>query len=89
MANTLKMLRPDAKGRITLGLLAQGISGFAVSVTKEHNILLTPYTEIPRHEKWLLENETALKQVKQGLKEAAAGKLVKKGPFSQFVDNAE
>jgi hypothetical protein len=81
----LKMLRPDSKGRITLGPLAEGISGFSVTVTNDHKIILEPYSEIPAREKWLFENKQALKMVNQGLKDAADGRLKSKGSFSKFT----
>jgi hypothetical protein len=82
----IKMLRPDSKGRITLGHLADGISGFAVTQTKDHKIILEPYSEIPAHEKWLLNNKLAMKKVVQGLKDAKAGRLVDKGSFAKYVE---
>lgn len=42
------MLKPDSKGRITLGKLAAGVSSFHVTVDKStENIMLEPYCEIP------------------------------------------
>lgn len=82
---TLKMLRPDSKGRITLGHLADGVSGFAVTFTKDHKIILEPHSEMPLREKWLYDNKSALKKVNQGLQDAKAGRLVKKGSFAKFV----
>ena len=82
-----KMLRPDAKGRITLGDLAKGISGFAVSETADHKIILEPYTEIPAREKWLFDNKVALKKVEQGIKDAGAGHLCDKGSFAKFAND--
>ena len=37
-----KMVRPDAKGRITLGHLAKGVSGYTVTETSDHKIILAP-----------------------------------------------
>ncbi|MFN7098256.1 MAG: hypothetical protein ACK4PR_11980 [Gammaproteobacteria bacterium] len=85
----VRMLRPDSKGRITLGHLADGISGFAVTETKDHKLILEPYSEIPTHEKWLFSNKLAMKKLNQGLKDAAAGRLVTKGSFANFVDESE
>jgi hypothetical protein len=85
----VKMLRPDAKGRITLGHLADGVSGFAVIEGKNHKIILEPYSEIPLHEKWLFDNKSAMKKVNEGLKDAKEGRLVKKGSFIQFIDDDE
>lgn len=67
--------KPDAKGRITLGKLARGISDFEINTTAPHPIVLTPMIEIPAHEQWLFNNPDALKQVQQGLQEAGEGKL--------------
>lgn len=83
-----KILRPDSKGRITLGpVLTQGVSGFKITETKDHKIILEPYAEIPAHEKWLFTNKTALNQVEQGLKEAGQGKVVSKGGFAKHLDD--
>ena len=84
-----KMLRPDAKGRVTLGHLADGVSGFLVTETKDHKIILEPYSEIPLHEKWLFDNKDAMRKVQQGLEDAAAGNITKKGSFTKFVDEDE
>ncbi len=83
----IRKVRPDAKGRITLGSLATGVSCFTVTETKNHKIILEPYAEIPAREKWLFDNKTALKQVKKGLKDAAAGKVSKRGSFAKYVDD--
>ncbi len=82
-----KMVRPDSKGRITLGHLADGISGYMVTETKDRQIILKPYVEVVAHEKWLLDNKLALKQISQGLKDAAAGRLSEKGSFAKFIDD--
>lgn len=84
---TLKILRPDAKGRITLGHLVDGVSGYTVTETKEHKLILEPYVEIPAREKWLFKNKAALKKVERGLKDAAAGRLSKKGSFAKFSND--
>ncbi len=83
----LKVLRPDSKGRITLGVLAEGVSGFSITRDKQHRIILEPYVEIPAREKWLFENEKALRDVREGLQDSAKGKLRDKGSFSRFADD--
>lgn len=40
-------IRPDAKGRITLGRLARGVSSFRATTDAMGRIILEPYTEIP------------------------------------------
>ena len=88
MLNHSKIVRPDAKGRITLGQhLTEGISGYIVSETSDHKILLEPCVEIPAREKWLFENKTALKRVQRGLQDAAEGKLTSLGSFEDYLDD--
>ncbi len=82
----IKTIKPDAKGRIYLGDLAEGISSFKVMVDKNHRITLEPYVEIPAREKWLFANKVALKQVQQGLKDASKGKVVDRGKFSDYLN---
>jgi hypothetical protein len=48
---TEMILRPDAKGRINLGELAQEVSSYRVTVEENGKLTLTPYTEIPFSEK--------------------------------------
>ena len=80
-------LRPDAKGRITLGKLAEGISSFHVSQDKEGRIILEPFTEIPAREVWLFKNAKAMASVKRGLTQSAKGETRSLGDFSQYVDD--
>jgi hypothetical protein len=87
--NMNKMLRPDAKGRICLGHLADGVSGFSVTVTDDHKIILEAYAEVPAREKWLFENKKALDSVNRGLEDAKAGRVKSKGSFAQYTDDNE
>jgi hypothetical protein len=83
-----KIVRPDAKGRVTLGHeLTRGISGYLVTETEDHKLILEPQVEIPAHEKWLFENKIALKRVKRGLQDAAQGRLSKRGGFAKYADD--
>lgn len=79
-------LRPDAKGRITLGKLAEGISSFHVTQDADGRLILEPYTEIPAREAWLFTNTASLNAVKQGLKESAEGKATYLGSFADDND---
>ena len=68
----------DSKGRVTLG---ESFKNRTVLV--EHRgdeIVLRLARVIPEREAWLYENEKALGAVRRGLKQAKAGKFVKKGP---------
>lgn len=79
-------LRPDSKGRISLGTLAQGVSSFHARRMEDGSIVLEPFTEIPAREKWLFDNPVALSAVKAGLDQAAAGKTRAIGSFGQYAD---
>jgi hypothetical protein len=80
-------IRPDSKGRISLGALAKGISSFQATVDGSGRILLEPFAEIPAREKWLFENKAALEAVRLGLDQSAAGKTRSRGSFAKFADN--
>ena len=70
-------LRPDSKGRVTLGKLAEGVSSYRARKQKDGKILLEPFIEIPADEMWLHENAEALESVRRGLADARAGRLTK------------
>ena len=83
-----KILRPDSKGRICLGSLAKGISGYKAVInenTKE--ITLKPYTELALPEQWLFENKEALDQVKRGLQQSSDRRTIYKGSFAEYISN--
>ena len=86
MDQTIQQLRPDAKGRINLGKLAQGVSSFRATLKDDGKIILEPFTEIPARDKWLFNNEVALGAVKTGLEQAAAGQTRSLGSFAKYVD---
>lgn len=76
-------VRPDSKGRITLGKLAEGVSSYRVKIEPHGKIILEPYAEIPARERWLFDNPEALRRVRKGLAEAEAGRTVSLGSFSR------
>jgi hypothetical protein len=85
----LRTVRPDAKGRITLGKFAEGVSGFNVSLDRDNRIILEPLVEIPAHEAWLFKNKTALKQLTQGIKQAKENNLHDLGSFSKHLNDED
>ena len=85
MAEQNLTVRPDAKGRITLGDLAKGVSSFRIQQQADGKLILEPFKEIPAREAWLYENAEALASVKKGLADAAAGKIKTRGSFSSYV----
>ncbi len=82
-------VRPDSKGRITLGKVAQGVSSFTLHVDSEGRVLLEPYAEIPARERWLFENKTARDRVSRGLADAAAGRIRSLGSFARHAGSRD
>ena len=82
----IKMLRPDSKGRITLGTLAKGISGFSMRQEPNGTVILEPFVEIPINEKWLFDNTVALNKVRTGLEQLKKHQLIDRGSFSEFAN---
>ncbi len=83
-----KILRPDSKGRITLGKLAENVSGFEV-IEEEGRIILEPQVEIPAREAWLYKNPEALASLERGLKQAEKGETEYLGSFSQHLEEED
>ena len=84
-----KTVRPDSKGRITLGNLAAGASSFKAYRDTKGRIILEPQVEVPAAEVWLWQNSSAMKSVQQGLKDSGEGKVVKRGSFAHFALETE
>lgn len=84
-----QQVRPDSKGRITLGKLAEGVSSFIVREQSGGVILLEPFVEIPAREKWLFENKKALESVKRGIEQSGKGETRSRGSFAKFADDDE
>ena len=89
IAETRKTVRPDSKGRITLGNLANGASSFKAYRDTKGRIILEPQVEVPAAEAWLWQNPAAMKAVQRGLRDSAEGKLVERGSFAQFAHAAQ
>ena len=70
-------VRPDAKGRITLGKLAKGISSYRIHSEEGGKIVLEPFVEIPAREHWIFQNPQALAMLEQSLRESAEGKTAR------------
>ncbi|NRA89617.1 MAG: hypothetical protein HRU43_00510 [Simkaniaceae bacterium] len=82
-----KILRPDAKGRICLGTLSRGISGYRAIIDEDTmEITLKPYTEMPLSEKWLFNNKAALESVKRGLEQSSQNQTTYHGSFVRYAE---
>ena len=62
------ILRPDSKGRVSLGEIANNVSSYRVTVEENGIVILAPYTEIPLSEKWIFEDKELLEKVVQQMK---------------------
>ena len=80
-------VRPDAKGRITLGKLAEGLSGFKVTKNSDGSFHLLPLKEIPEREMWLYRNPEAMAAVLEGLEDSKAGRVHDLGSFAQYLED--
>jgi hypothetical protein len=58
------VLRPDAKGRISLGEIARNVSSYRMTVKDNGQIFLEPYVEIPLSDKWVFEDKELLNKLK-------------------------
>ena len=82
-------VRPDSKGRITLGKLAEGVSSFLLHEQPNGGFLLEPMVEVPAREKWLFDNKPALANVKRGLVQSAKGEIQSRGSFAKYADDSK
>ncbi len=82
---TVKTVRPDAKGRITLGKLTKDFSGYTLKESLDGVIVLEPLIEVPAKESWLLKNKEALASVERGLKQSREGKTKSLGSFAKHL----
>jgi hypothetical protein len=91
MAKSEKYVRPDSKGRITLGKLAQGVVQYKVQQEPDGKIVLFPEIAIPADEMWLYENKEALNAVLEGLAQSMSGKTkpLRLKSFAQYIDDEE
>ena len=62
------ILRPDSKGRIALGEIANKVSSYRVTVEEDGRVTLEPYAEIPLSEKWIFDDRELLEKVIEQIK---------------------
>lgn len=84
---TIKTVRPDGKGRITLGKLTKDFSGYTLKESSDGVIVLEPLIEVPAKEAWLFKNKEALASIERGLKQSAEGKTKSLGSFAKHLKN--
>jgi len=57
------ILRPDSKGRLNLGEIADNVSSYRVTIESNGKVILVPYAEIPLSEKWIFEDKELLAKI--------------------------
>ncbi len=84
----------DSKYRITLGgrlqkliMSKMKVDSYQVFVGKDGDILLRPAVSIPSSEAWVYRNPEVIGKVRQGLKDAAEGKVEKFDNLEVFLNN--
>ena len=70
-------VRTDEKRRVGLKRVKRAGKMYRVYENSLGQLILDPVVTIPASEAWLFKNKKALASVRQGLKEAGEGKLVK------------
>lgn len=78
-------VRPDSRGRLTLGQVVKAKS-YRVMINDAGQILLDPVVSIPERELWLWQNPEALASVQRGIEHSAAGNGRYLGDFAQYAD---
>ncbi len=81
-------VRPDARGRLTLGSAAKD-SDYRVLVNEKGQILLDPVIPIPASEAWLWESPSLRASMERALKQSEAEEFEDLGSFRSFVDEAD
>lgn len=79
------VVRPDGKGRIYLGSITEGVSGYLLSRDNEGTITLIPQVEIPAREIWLWKTPGVYQAIQEGLEQSRNGQ-VSEMDFSAYAD---
>jgi len=78
------IVRPDTRGRVTLGSAAQD-ANYRVLVNERGQILLDPVVPVPASEAWMWKNSALSASMKRALRHAKAGEFKDLGSFAQFA----
>lgn len=77
--------RLDAKHRISLGKIGHAARQYKIYENALGQIILDPLVAVPASELWLYKNKKALTQVRKGLVQAAAGRLVRRPSYAKHA----
>jgi len=78
-------VRPDSRGRLTLGQVIKAKS-YRVMLNEAGQILLDPVVTIPERELWLWQNPDALASVERGIEQTSTEETHDLGSFAQYAD---
>jgi hypothetical protein len=70
----------DERNRLTVGEILKGSKRIRLYRNDRGEVLLQPIAEIPASELWLFQNPEAINDVREGLREAAQGKVSRLDP---------
>lgn len=79
-------VRPDARGRLTLGSAAEAVD-YRVLTNEKGQILLDPVVSIPASEAWLWQNPAIRASMERALRQAEADEFEDLGSFAQFASD--
>lgn len=80
----------DERARIAFG--KSGVrrdDRYAIAVSEDGEILLTPLVSIPKRELLVWENSLIREELAEGLRQSAAGETVDLGDFTQFAEDED
>jgi len=85
-----KLVRPDAKGRICLGNITQGISSYKITVNQESGeIYLKPYIEIPFSENWIFNDLETVNSIFRGIQQSKEKQVSEKESFLIHLESED
>ena len=70
----------DERNRLTIGEILKGYKRVRLYRNDSGEVLLQPIAEIPASELWLYRNQEAINDVREGLRDAAQGKISRVDP---------
>lgn len=90
VTSRFRYVSADERSRLAFGKAGvRRNDRYAVAVSDEGEILLTPLVSIPKRELFIWENQVAREELGRGLEESAAGQVEDLGSFAEYADGEE
>jgi hypothetical protein len=82
-------VKPDDRKRVGLHRvpIQKGVS-YHIYANSTGQIFLDPQVTIPASEAWVFENKNILAAIDRGMAESEAGRLIDRGSFAKYVEDA-